>query len=100
MFGGVPMSEAKKTATILVAGGLLVFGILEGGEYVTSNGAAVDAGVIRKCARKLPDSGCLRRFPLPGSSITGLHEPGDLNQFKASEAFGDCEFVDCEIEVR
>ena len=100
MLGGVPMSEAKKTATIIAVGGLLVFGILEGGEYVTDRGEAFDAGVTQRCARKLPDSGCLRRFPLPGSSITGLHEPGDLNQFKASEAFGDCEFVDCEIEVR
>lgn len=94
------MSSARKTATILVAGGLLVFGILEGGEYVTSNGAAVDAGVIRKCARKLPDSGCMRSFPPPGSSVSKLHDPGDYNQFQATEAVGDCEMIDCQTEIR
>lgn len=97
---GVPMTEAKKMATIIAVGGLLVFGILEGGEFVTSDGESIDAGVTQKCARKLPDSGCMRSFPPPGSNVSELHDPGDYNQFQAVEAVGDCELIDCQIEIR
>lgn len=94
------MSEARKTATIIAVGGLLVFGLLEGGEYVTDKGEVIDAGVVQKCARKLPDSGCMRRFPPPGSKVDELFDPGDFNQFQAAEAVGDCELIDCEVEIR
>lgn len=99
MLGGVPMSEAKKTATIIAVGGLLVFGILEGGEYIADKGGTIDAGVTQKCARKLPDSGCLRLTGYVGETPKPT-DPGDYNQFQATEAVGDCEMIDCQTEIR
>lgn len=94
------MSEAKKTAIMLAVGGALVFGVLEGGEWVDTKGDVIqDAGSAIKCARKLPDSGCMRLLGYIGETPKP-RDPGDLNQFPAADAVGDCEIIDCETEVR
>ena len=94
------MSDARKTAILLAVGGAVVFGVLEGSDWVDTKGDVIrDAGSAVKCARKLPDSGCMRLLGYIGETPKP-QDPGDLNQFPAADAVGDCEIIDCEIEVR